>query len=203
MMGLTIILAAAATLAPVKAATRETGQSQAKKSALQRESGLDKITGELNRAGPIAVINLRNGSGILKGTILAERPEVKVAPVAPARPPKPAPRNLQDDPVLNEQYQGAFAAIEGCRVEAARRLHVPPAEVEVDTIKLRWTIEPSGQTRDMKAVAISGTDLTVVACAEFVLANWKLLSPVLKPVTVELTHSFRKLVPIAFELRER
>jgi hypothetical protein len=163
-----------------------------------KESALGRIDGEMSRTGDIGVVELgatNKGNGIETAGRLAERPENKVTRIEPPPSPPAAVMSipLPDDVALSHQYEGAFAAVDNCRFDVARRRLVPPGEIRVGTVTFHWRIDPTGHVHDMRAEVVTPTDKDVVKCGERVLANWALLNPVEKPVVLERTYVFRRL----------
>jgi len=163
-----------------------------------KEGALKRFDTEMSRTGEVGDVDLRGtkgDNGIVKAGRLGERPETKVTRVEPAPTPPAAAATLalSDDVLLSHQYEGAFAAVDNCRFDVARRRVVPPSEIQAGTVTFRWLIDPSGHVHDMRAEVVSATDKDLIKCAEMVLANWALINPVEKPTVLERTHVFRKL----------
>lgn len=160
---------------------------------LRRAPMLRKLDAEMRRNGRVAVPDLHGtGPGILVSPLIA-RPEtrVRMTPVAPP-PMTPERISLRDDPTLDSQYgRGFVESVEECRLDVARHLGVAPTEILAGAVTLRWTIEPSGQIRDVSAVASSPTDGAVLNCARRVVSTWVLLTSVEKAVALEWTYTFR------------
>jgi len=83
-------------------------------------------------------------------------------------------------------------AVAACRVEVARRRHVPLAKVAADSVVVRFTIERSGRVRDAEALSAAGTDLDVAACAKRVLSDWKFAKRARDGIVVERTYRFAR-----------
>jgi hypothetical protein len=174
---------------------------------LRRAPLLRKLDAEMRRTGRVAVPDLHGTEpGIPVSASIAKRPEtrVRMTPVAPP-PMTPQRISLRDDPTLDFQYGRAFAeSVEECRLDVARHLGVTPTEILAGAVTLRWTIEPSGQIRDVSAVASSPTDGAVLTCARRVVTTWVLLTSVEKAVALEWTYTFRNfsVVPEPIAARE-
>jgi hypothetical protein len=81
-------------------------------------------------------------------------------------------------------------AVAACRIEVARRRHLPPAKIAAESVVVRFTIERSGRVRDAEALSAAGTDLEVAACAKRVLSEWKFAKRARDGIVVERTYRF-------------
>lgn len=120
--------------------------------------------------------------------------EKSVQPVAAgfaAAPPPRPPVGTLDPLLLSQEMSAKLAKLEDCRIEVARARQVPPAQVAAEPLKLRWTIQPSGETR-VNDVALTGpTDPDVVSCARSTMSQWRFTPPRGGSMPIERTVSFR------------
>jgi outer membrane biosynthesis protein TonB len=107
------------------------------------------------------------------------------APAAPEDGQAPA---LQRGDLLEQEYRQTEVAVGNCRVEVARRRQVAPSRVAAGTVRLRFTVEPSGRVRDAEAVSQTGTDLELAACAKRVLSDWRFAKHTAGEITVERVY---------------
>jgi hypothetical protein len=89
------------------------------------------------------------------------------------------------------EVQRTDSAVAACRIEVARRRHIPPSKVAADEVVVRFTIEHSGRVRDAEALSATGTDLEVAACAKRVLTEWVFAKRGTEQTVVERTYRFR------------
>ena len=124
------------------------------------------------------------------------QPEKSVQPVAAgfatAPPPRP-PVGTIDPMLLNREMNANLAKVEECRIEVARARQVPPAQVPAEPLVLRWTIQPTGETRTRDVLASAMTDQDVVSCARATMSQWRFTPPRGGSMDLEKTVSFRGL----------
>lgn len=122
--------------------------------------------------------------------------EKSVEPVAEgfakAPPPRP-PVGTIDPLLLNQEMAANLAKVEDCRIEVARARQVPPAQVASEPLLLKWTIQPTGETRAPDVVATGATDQDLVSCARTTMSQWRFSPPRGGAMDVERTVSFRRL----------
>jgi hypothetical protein len=95
-----------------------------------------------------------------------------------------------DDQGFELRSEAVSGAFRQCRIEVARRRGVRLSEVGVGLVRLRWTVQPTGDVQNAEVVAAVGTDLTVAACIKRVVAMRSFL-PRHESATVERTYSLR------------
>jgi len=122
--------------------------------------------------------------------------EKSVEPVAAgfakAPPPRP-PVGTIDPLLLNQEMAANLAKVEDCRIEVARARQVPPAQVAAEPLLLRWTIQPTGETRTADVQSTGTTDQDLVSCARSTMSQWRFSPPRGGSMDVERTVSFRRL----------
>jgi hypothetical protein len=122
--------------------------------------------------------------------------EKSVQPVASgftdAPPPRP-PAGTLDPLLLDHEVAVNLAMVEECRIEVARARQVPPGKIAAQPLVLRWTIQPTGDTRTMDVVATGPTDQDLISCARSAMSPWRFTPPRGGAMDVERTVSFRRL----------
>jgi hypothetical protein len=116
---------------------------------------------------------------------LAERavPQVATSVATTEKPPR-------TNAVDQDEYRRVEPRVHDCRIEIARRRHVPASRVAAKSVTLRWTIEPSGRVRDAEAVLAPQTDTEVAACAKRVISESVFGKHAGGPQTIEWTYTF-------------
>jgi hypothetical protein len=110
--------------------------------------------------------------------------------------PRQSPDAAGDDDAATEddgfelRTEAVAGSLRQCRIEVARRRGVRLADVGVGLVRLRWTVQPTGDVQNAEVVAAVGTDLTVAACVKRVVAMRSFL-PRRESATVERTYSLR------------
>jgi hypothetical protein len=154
------------------------------------------VDAEMRRTGQVGTPDLHGErTTIHRPGSTGQRTEstVRFVPSEPAEKTM-ARINLSEDPLLSAQYGEKFVAeVEKCRFRVARRWGTTPAKIVAGTITVRWTLEPSGNVRDVTATPTTSTNKEVMACARSVVAGWSILNPVKKVQAVEWTHTFTKI----------
>lgn len=92
--------------------------------------------------------------------------------------------------IAEDEYRRVEPRVHDCRIEIARRRHVPASRVAAKAVTLRWTIEPSGRVRDAEALLAPKTDTEVAACAKRVISESVFGKQAGGPQTVEWTYTF-------------
>jgi hypothetical protein len=122
--------------------------------------------------------------------------EKSVEPVAAgfakAPPPRP-PVGTIDPLLLNQEMAANRAKVEDCRIEVARARQVPPGQVAAEPLLLRWTIQPTGETRTADVETTGSTDQDLVSCARSTMSQWRFSPPRGGAMDLERTVSFRRL----------
>jgi hypothetical protein len=111
------------------------------------------------------------------GAVSRERPIGRVAAAVESEAEAPAPAGVIDPAALEEELRDRLGAIEGCRIEVARRRRVPPAQVLADLLTLRFTIRPGGDVTGAEVVAETATDPALLACVKLAMASWWFTPP--------------------------
>ncbi len=113
------------------------------------------------------------------------------ADIADAPPPRP-PEGAIDRARLTQEIQANSETLENCRVDVARAKRVALSKVIADELLLRWTIDPSGQTRATEVVATAQVDLDLMDCVKAVMSRWSFTRPRGGAVHVERPFTFRR-----------
>jgi hypothetical protein len=113
------------------------------------------------------------------------------ADIADAPPPRP-PEGVIDPARLDREIAADFDALQDCRVDVARVKRVQPGKVLGDTLLLRWTIQPSGDTAATEVVATTPADLDLMDCVKSSMTRWTFTHPRGGAVHVERPFAFRK-----------
>jgi hypothetical protein len=92
---------------------------------------------------------------------------------------------------LDAEVQTRLAALDDCRIDVARRKRVGLADVQGDTLTLRWVIRPTGTVSATQVVATSATDLDLMGCVKAAMSTWSFTAPRGGPVHVERAFKFR------------
>src|SRR4051812_20145975 len=157
-------------------------------------AGLDS---KLNGTGRIGTYAPRAASGIA--------PAADGAAGRSMRDPAPASVRIDDEAtarasrssagVGEDELMRTDGAVAACRIEIARRRHIPPAKIAAGAGKLRFSVEKSGRVHDAEAVTAIDTDLEVAACAKRVLSEWVFRKRMQAASDVERTYSFGDVSP--------
>lgn len=122
--------------------------------------------------------------------------EKSIQPVAAgfadAPPPRP-PSGTIDPMLLNREVSANMTKVEQCPLEVARTRQVPPSQIEAESLLLRWTINPAGETGSTDVVATAPVDRDVMSCAKSAMSQWRFTPPRGGSMQVERTVSFRRL----------
>lgn len=94
-------------------------------------------------------------------------------------------RGSVDRDLLDAEVASRFASLRDCRYEAARAKQVPPSELEIPALQLRWTIDMAGTTSDGEVVPEATADPQVTACVKRVMGTWRFTGPAGGPVRVQ------------------
>jgi hypothetical protein len=81
-------------------------------------------------------------------------------------------------------------AVAACRIEVARRRHVPLAKVAAGSVVVRFTIERSGRVRDAEALTAAGTISRSRRARSACSAEWVFAKRVKDATVVERTYTF-------------
>jgi hypothetical protein len=111
------------------------------------------------------------------GAVSRERSIERVAAARQSGDEAAAPAGVIDPLVLEDELHDRLAAIDGCRIEVARRRRVPPAEVLADLLTLRFTIRPGGDVSGIEVVAETATDPALLACVKLAMSSWWFTPP--------------------------
>jgi hypothetical protein len=133
---------------------------------------------------------------IAAGAIPARGPELSVT-AAVASAPIPESVGRVSARLLDREVTAKFASLNHCRTDVARRKRVPPAQITVDTLTLRWTIAGKGQVAAMDVVGSRPVDADVLDCIKRDANGWLFTPPVGGDVRINRALVFRRLPPAA------
>jgi hypothetical protein len=128
--------------------------------------------------------------------IPAAGPELSVTD-AMARTVTPEPSGRINLRLLDREITAKFAALGHCRTDVARRKRVPPSQIKVDTLTLRWTIAGKGQVAAMDVVGSTPVDPDMLDCIKRDTNGWLFTPPVGGDVRLNRALVFRRLSPPA------
>jgi hypothetical protein len=92
--------------------------------------------------------------------------------------------------MFRREVEQRFGDLELCRTQVARAAGIPWEEVEAGSLALRWTILPSGGTRDPLVLEEEETSLPLMRCVRRHMDGWHFTAPRNRPVLVEFGYSF-------------
>jgi hypothetical protein len=129
-------------------------------------------------------------------------PSARIQPVAdgtraeamPDEPPvlSPVPgAGIISAALLEHELDLKFLALDGCRIEAARRRRSPIAAIAAGRLTLRWTVLPGGDAAATEAVAQEPVDPLVLACVKRKMSRWMFPHPLGGSVRLVRAFSFR------------
>jgi hypothetical protein len=95
-----------------------------------------------------------------------------------------------DPAILAREVNDRFRDFELCRVKVARVTGLRLDELKAGQITVRWTILPSGDTRDTLVLEVSDTALAVMKCARRRMNAWRFTAPAGGPVEMEYDYEF-------------
>jgi hypothetical protein len=110
--------------------------------------------------------------------------------VAEEHAPAKAAAGVIDPVVLEREIRARFFDARACRMEVARRKHVPPREIAAKSLALRWTILPSGMVNATEVVALSPTDGDLVTCLKSRMSQWRFTPPRGGMLSLDRPYSF-------------
>jgi hypothetical protein len=87
--------------------------------------------------------------------------------------------------MLDGEVANRMSALRDCRYEAARAKQVPPGELEIPALGVRFTIDLPGTTSDIEIVPEAATEPQVTACVKRVVGTWRFTGPTGGPVRVQ------------------
>jgi hypothetical protein len=94
-------------------------------------------------------------------------------------------RGKLDREMLDGEVANRMSSLRDCRYEAARAKQVPPSELEIPALGLRFTIDLPGTTSDVEIVPEAATEPQVTACVKRVVGTWRFTGPTGGPVRVQ------------------
>jgi hypothetical protein len=146
----------------------------------------------LRETGRIGGIPVGTGEAIQPGPAVVDTREKSIGPAAAAVGTHAPPRvGMIDSGTLQMETQRAFARLDDCRIDAARRVRITPADVHADELTLRWTIQPDGKASMIEVVALTRTDVEVLNCVKATMRTWTFTRPLGGALPVERDFRFR------------
>jgi hypothetical protein len=94
-------------------------------------------------------------------------------------------RGTIDRDQVDGEVANRMTSLRDCRYEAARAQQVPPSEMEIPALGLRFSIEVSGTTSDIEIIPEAAADPHVTECVKRVVSTWRFTGPSGGPVRVQ------------------
>jgi hypothetical protein len=168
--------------------------------AVAEADGLAGLDAQLNGTGRIGVLNPRMENQVdLSSTDIKPRAEQMIK--GPTGDELHGPL-VQTEALGEAELRQTDARVAGCRIEVARRRQVAPAKVAAGSVRLRFIVEPNGRVHEAEAVAASGTDYEVAACAKRILSEWAFGKHTGTAVVVERNYHFPDHVAAGTDVSE-